>query len=316
MPYLVPTKSGEKGPFSVDQLQGLVDAGRLPLTATVIDQETGLQLDVSDICAPPAPPRSEQTPAAAKSEEAPAPRRAQRPTASGRGARRSAPRGGGGARSGNAPSRGTPPRRSAPRRSGLSYDRPKKKLGCLAWIGIAAIVGLLIGAGGCWWFFSEVKDYVDNEMHIEGGVLKSEKYSYEVRVPNHWKRMTWLIPGSDVAAGRMHGEDKDVEGFYVIIPPGVEAATFDLRGGAEVFAQEMSTEMANSTVSPPRQMTIDDLPCVHYRVTGDEDGVRVNNDIYMIVGREVYVMMTIGSEARAAELDDMFKRVVLSFDEI
>ena len=39
--YLVPTKGGNRGPFSVEQLRALVKAGKLPLSYGVIDGDSG-----------------------------------------------------------------------------------------------------------------------------------------------------------------------------------------------------------------------------------------------------------------------------------
>ncbi|MGE3167130.1 MAG: hypothetical protein AB7O52_19665 [Planctomycetota bacterium] len=54
MAYTIQTKSGPRGPFSIDQLQAMVDAGKLPLTFSVTELASGLLMDVKDLCSPPA----------------------------------------------------------------------------------------------------------------------------------------------------------------------------------------------------------------------------------------------------------------------
>ena len=47
MGYFVPTKNGQQGPFTVDQLQSFVDRGRLPIETAVVDEDSGLRMQVS-----------------------------------------------------------------------------------------------------------------------------------------------------------------------------------------------------------------------------------------------------------------------------
>ena len=79
--YWVPTKSGNKGPFSIDQLEQLVAAGRLPRTMDVIEVTSELQIALDDLLpspiaasptpSPPPPPEPPQTPEAPGLRRAP-----------------------------------------------------------------------------------------------------------------------------------------------------------------------------------------------------------------------------------------------------
>ena len=63
--YTVRTPSGDKGPFTVDHLEKLVVAGRLPATISVIEVESGLAIPLADLIVPaqtappPEPPRAQ-----------------------------------------------------------------------------------------------------------------------------------------------------------------------------------------------------------------------------------------------------------------
>ncbi|MEM7165199.1 MAG: hypothetical protein AAF581_07015 [Planctomycetota bacterium] len=47
--YFIQTKSGQKGPFSVEQLIEFVEADKIPLTLDVIAEDSGLAFSVSDL---------------------------------------------------------------------------------------------------------------------------------------------------------------------------------------------------------------------------------------------------------------------------
>lgn len=51
MGYLIRTKKGERGPYTRGRLQGFVDAGKLPETATVVDERTGAEMTAADALA-------------------------------------------------------------------------------------------------------------------------------------------------------------------------------------------------------------------------------------------------------------------------
>ena len=146
--YWVPTKSGNKGPFSVDQLEQLVAAGRLPRAMDVIEVASELQIALDDLLPPPVeavvdPAPVETAPAPKPAPAAPAaPRRAP----SRGGSRGAPPRGGsrgratGGARGGRPAARGG--RGRAP-----AYVAKKSKAPLILGIVIVAI------AGGGWFYW-------------------------------------------------------------------------------------------------------------------------------------------------------------------
>ena len=149
--YWAPTKSGNKGPFSVDQLEQLVAAGRLPRAMDVIEVTSELQIALDDLlpptagaATPPSPPPAVL--AAPEAPPAPAPRRA--PS---RGGSRAAPaRGGSRGAIGGARGARTLPSRGRGR--GPAYVPKKSKtpliLGIV--IGVVALGGL-----GIWqWNFN------------------------------------------------------------------------------------------------------------------------------------------------------------------
>ena len=51
--YLVPTKSGQKGPFTIEQIQQLVDQGKIPRTFNVIEADSGFAVEVADLLPEP-----------------------------------------------------------------------------------------------------------------------------------------------------------------------------------------------------------------------------------------------------------------------
>ncbi len=51
--YFIQTRSGRKGPFTIEQLQAFVDAGRIPYSFNVIDELTDMTVSLSHLVEPP-----------------------------------------------------------------------------------------------------------------------------------------------------------------------------------------------------------------------------------------------------------------------
>ncbi len=59
--FMIRTKSGDKGPYDIFQLEKLVAAGKIPRTISVIDPETDLSLPLEDLLPEPPPPSAAAT---------------------------------------------------------------------------------------------------------------------------------------------------------------------------------------------------------------------------------------------------------------
>lgn len=176
--YVIRTKSGEKGPFSADQIQSFVDAGKIPGRTPVYDSETGEAVLAEQLCW-----YEEETSEVAEEvyeevgeydeydeaadeydqeeyeedyeaeEPEPGPRRAVRPSTKRQAPKRgSSSAGRRGAPTRGAGRRGTLPKRGVPADGALPFRRKKSNLPAIIMIVImVAAVG-----GGLYYFGPEI----------------------------------------------------------------------------------------------------------------------------------------------------------------
>lgn len=177
MAYMIRTKSGERGPFSTDQLQELYDRGKIPQSLDVIETNSGLAVPLSDLLAADeeaglddwtdddlveASPTTEDE-WRDNGEERPT-----RSTAPRRGSTRQAPArspGGGRAPARSSTSGGRTPRRTSRGRYSAGASFQSKKSPVPAIIMIVILVGLV---GGSVWYLGYYDKEVENLSDLYG----------------------------------------------------------------------------------------------------------------------------------------------------
>ena len=176
--YMVRTQSGEKGPFTLDQLEKFVAAGKLPVTINVFEVESGLALPLADLVTPieTAPPPVDEVPAPAQSapaRRAPSRSAPSRSAPSSRGRRAT----GGAARTARGSAPGARRSSAGGARKSSRYTPQKKTSG--ATIGIITVIVLLAGGGGgyFWWInnASLIGNWVIDEDAMRPRMIKEAK---------------------------------------------------------------------------------------------------------------------------------------------